>query len=209
VLGVRHQPEHVPARIGDAGNVGDRAVRVLARCVAKCDLTVRLDLLEQVRVGEPAALAVLDGDGQALSRLAAAEERRRLLDEDIDVPADERERRVRAQRTREEPGLAEDLEAVADPEHRAALVREACDRSHRGSEARDRAAAQVVAVREAAREEDATDARELVLRVPHRDRLGAERAQRPERVAVVVRPGEDDDGDPRPVRRHGSRTSIS
>src|SRR5205823_8451454 len=40
-------------------------------------------------------------------------------------------RRVPAQHSREQPGLAEDLEAVADAEHESALLREARDRLHR------------------------------------------------------------------------------
>ena len=44
-----------------------------------------------------------------------------LLDAHRDVAADERERRVRAEHAGEQAGLAEDLEAVADPEHGPAL----------------------------------------------------------------------------------------
>ena len=40
-------------------------------------------------------------------------------------------------------------------------------------------------------------------------RLGPERAERPDRVPVVVRAGEDDDGDPRARLAHGPVSSIS
>ena len=72
VLGVGHQAEHVPCLVADPGHVGDRAVRVLAGRVAEEDLPVRLELLEQLRVGEPAALAVLDRDRERLPRVATA-----------------------------------------------------------------------------------------------------------------------------------------
>ena len=92
------------------------------------------------------------------------------------VAADERERRVRPQDAREETCLAEDLEPVADPEHGAALVGELGDGVHRRREAGDRARAEVVAVREAAGEDDGVDPRELGLGVPDELGLGAERA---------------------------------
>ena len=96
-----------------------------------------------------------------------------------------------------QPGLAEDLEAVADPEHRPAVGGERGDGSHHRREARDRSAAQVVAVREAAGEDDSLDFGKLRVGVPDEDGLGAEALERERRVAVVVRAGEDDDGDAR------------
>ena len=45
------------------------------------------------------------------------------LDGQRDVPADEGERRVRTQRARQQAGLGQDLEAVADPEHEPAATR--------------------------------------------------------------------------------------
>jgi hypothetical protein len=156
------------------------------------------ELGEQPLVGVPAALAVLHGDDELLSRLAArGEGRLRPLDADAYVPAHERERRVPAQHARQQAGLAEDLEAVADAEHGAAAGGEVRDRRHRGGEARDGAAAEVVAVREAARQDDAVHVGELCIRMPHGNRVGTHGSERPERVAVVVRAGEDDDGDAR------------
>ena len=70
VLRMRHQPEHVPGLVADAGHVADRAVRVLAGRVAEEDLAFGFELREQLRVGEPAALAVLDRDRERLARLA-------------------------------------------------------------------------------------------------------------------------------------------
>ena len=76
--------------------------------------------------------------------LAAARRERRVgaLDAQRDVAADERERRVRPQHARQQPGLAEDLEAVADPEHEAAVGGERANRGHhRARSARSRRSA--------------------------------------------------------------------
>ena len=153
---------------------------------------------------------MLDRDRQLLPRLAAGgEERVRSLDPQPDVAADELEVAVPAQHVREQPGLAEDLEAVADPEHGTARGRELAHGVEHRREAGDRAAAQVVAVREAARQHDRVRlARQLLLRVPDELRIGAERSERPGGVPVVVRAREDEHGDARPDA-HGSATSIS
>src|SRR5262249_27850581 len=77
------------------------------------------------------------------------------LDAEVHRPADEAERAVPDERSRQKAGLAQHLEAVADAEHVAAAGRELGDRAHDRREARDRAAAEIVAVGEAARQEDA------------------------------------------------------
>ena len=61
VLGMRHQAEHVPVRIEDAGDGRNRAVRVLL--VAQDDLPIAVELLEQVEA--PLAGAILNGVPEA------------------------------------------------------------------------------------------------------------------------------------------------
>ena len=76
---------------------------------------------------------------------------------------------------------------------------EADDGGHDRREAGDRAAAEVVAVREPAGEDDGCrSGRKLGLGVPDARRVRAEALERELGVAVVVRAREDDDGDPRP-----------
>src|SRR5215217_6222992 len=105
-----HQPEDVARSVRDSGDIGDRTVRVVL--VAEYDLTVRVELGEQLLVREVAPLAVLDGDGEALPGLGTGREGRiRPLDPHRHVATDERERRIRAQGTREQARLAQDLEA--------------------------------------------------------------------------------------------------
>src|SRR5690606_34487415 len=62
---------------------------------------------------------------------------------------------------------------------------------------RDRSAAQVVAVAEAAWQHDRVDALQLVVAMPQRDGLGAREPHGALRVAVVKRAGEGDDADAR------------
>ena len=158
---------------------------------------------------------MLHRDRQLLARLAPRGERRvGALDAQADVAADELEVAVAPQHARQQARLAEDLEAVADPEHRAAVGRERAHRVQHRGEARDRAAAKVVAVREAAGKHDcAGPARQLGLGVPDELGVGAESAERPRGVPVVVRAREDEHGDLRPrrsrARRPRSRSSRS
>ena len=87
------------------------------------------------------------------------------------------------------------------------------DRAHDGREPGDRAAAEVVAVREPSGEDDGRRAgRELVLGVPDARGLRPEALEGELRVAVVVRAREDRDGDPRAIgacHPAGSRRSAS
>ena len=73
------------------------------------------------------------------------------------VAAHERERLVPAEDARQEACLAQDLEAVADPEHEPAFGGEGGDGLHRGCEPGDRAAAQVVPVREPTRKQNGVE----------------------------------------------------
>src|SRR4029079_5601120 len=86
-----------------------------------------------------------------------------------------------------------------------------CERAHRvqhRGEARDRAAAQVVAVREAAGKHDrAGPARQLTLGATDEVGVCAEGGERPGRIAVVVRAREDEHRKLRPVA-HSPSTSI-
>ena len=199
-------PSTFPASLQTPATSPHRAVRVLR--VAEDDLAGRLELGEQLRRRRTSTLAVLHGDRQLLPQLAARRERRlRPLDAHADVPAHERERRVRAQHARQQAGLAEDLEAVADPEHRARRRprTRATASMHRG-EAGDRAAAEVVAVREPAGEHDgAVSAGSSSLRVPDAA-ARRRRARRAPRAASrsSFEPGKDDHGDPRPTRSRRS-----
>ena len=92
-------------------------------------------------------------------------------------------------------GLAKHLEAVADPKHEPTFIRELDDRRHRGSEARNRTRAQVVAVREASRHHDRVSATKVAVRVP--DQLGvANELSGLERVNLIAGARELKDTEP-------------
>ena len=139
--------------------------------------------------------------------LAAAHEHAvHALDFERRVSTDELELPIRAQDSGQEARLAQDLEPVADAQHRASARCEGADGVHDRSDAGDRARAQVVAVGEASRQDDCPDCRrQLGLLVPHERRLRADGAEGPRGVSIVVRAREDDDGDVRPVRHDSSR----
>src|SRR5579884_2603148 len=116
VLGMRHQAEHVAPLVADAGDVGNRPVARLA--VAHDNLTIRFELSHDLRRRIPPSVTVLDGNDDALAHRAARRERDVVsLDDERDVAAHEAQRFVLEERPGQEAGLAEDLEAVADPEH--------------------------------------------------------------------------------------------
>ena len=148
---------------------------------------------------------MLDGHDELLSDLDSVEQdRARGLDAYRHIPTDELELLVRAEHAGQQPRLAEDLEAVADAEHGATSRGEAADRVHRRREAGDRAATKVVAVREAAGEDDRAGlGRKLGLVVPDENRIRAECPQRPRGVAIVVGPREREDGDARAIGHCG------
>src|SRR5918994_6243836 len=148
VLGVGHQADHVAALVGDAGDVVERAVGIDLE-VAGDDLPLPLDPGQRVGVGDEAALAVLEGDRDLRALLVGQRPGGAVvLDPQLLVSADELAVVVADQRAGQQVGLAEDLEAVADAEHRQPVVRGTHHLRHHRREARDRAAAEVVAVRE-------------------------------------------------------------
>ena len=97
------------------------------------------------------------GDGQAQDFApvgGAGEGRVGGFGAQVDVAADELEAAIADQRAGEQSGFDQDLEAVADAQDEAALGGEAADGAHDGGELGDGAAAEVVAVGEAAGEDD-------------------------------------------------------
>src|SRR4051812_13989759 len=195
VLGVRHQADDVAALVRDAGDVGCGAVRVDLE-VAGDDPPLALERGERVAVCDVAALTVLERDDDLLpGRVPGRPRRRRVLDPQALVAADELAVVVADERPRQQVALAQNLKAVADSEHRHAGVGGRDDVLHHRREPGDRAAAQIVAVREAAGQDDRLDAFEVVLAMPQRDRLAAAEGHGTAGVAVVERARERDDAD--------------
>src|SRR5438270_198063 len=101
---------------------------------------------------------------------------------------------VADQRTGQEACLAEDLEPVADAPDQAPVGGEADDRVHHRAEAGDRTAAEVVAVGEATRQDDAVAVLQVLFLVPEVLELGSQHLRdHPAAVPVGPRPREDHD----------------
>src|SRR5262245_53632190 len=98
-------------------------------------------------IGDVIALAVRDRHADHLSRVIAPRERRiGALDAQIDVATYEFERRVAHQHARQKSGFAQDLEAVAYPEHEPAARSMSAHRRHDRRPRRNRAATEIIAV---------------------------------------------------------------
>ena len=102
---------------------------------------------------------------------------------------------VANERSGQQVGLAQDLEAVADAQDGQASSGLAHDFAHDGSGCRDRTAAQVVAVGEATGDDDGVDTVQVGVLVPQGHGLRARDLNRAGGVAVVERAGEGDDSD--------------
>src|SRR3954454_13490845 len=61
VLGMRHQPKHIPSLVDDAGDVVDRPVRVGAFGIPEHDLAFALETGKRLGVGEVVAVMVRHG----------------------------------------------------------------------------------------------------------------------------------------------------
>ena len=105
--------------------------------------------------------------------------------------------RVAGQRSGQQVRLAQDLEAVADAEHRQPRLRGGRELGHHRGEPGDGAAAQVVAVGEAAGQDHGVRAAQVTLVVPERDGLAAGPADRAGRLGLIQRAREGDDADAR------------
>ncbi len=169
-----HHAEDVAVLVGDACDVVEGAVGVgvggsfaLGGAVAEENLTVGFEGIEGLLVGVVTALAVGDGDVEDLAFGAGVGEGGvSLFDAEVSPLAAELQVVVTHEYAGEETGFAEHLEAVADAEDESAIVGEPGDGVHDGGEAGDGAGAEVVAIGEAAGEDDAVNVGEGCLLVP-------------------------------------------
>src|SRR3954452_2767318 len=191
VLGGRHEAEDIALGVAHAGDVVLGAVGVVAGGVAQDNL-----LLGHWLGGVEAAGRVLDRDREAVSaRTRAGERRLRVDDLDLDLAADEAQGRVGQERAGQQARLAQDLKAVADAEHGAAVAGEVEHRRHHGREAGDRTHAEVVAVAEAARDDHGVDPAQVGVGVP--EQLGvADAGGGKQGIALVARAGKANDAEP-------------
>ena len=168
----------------------------LSVAIAERDPAFRLDSADGVVIGDEVSLAVGNGEFDHLSRRVTTREwSLRVLDPDMLHFADEAQLRVAHQNAGQKTGLAQDLEAIADAQHQSAARRVIADRPHDRRPGGDRAAAQIIAVGESARQDDQIQARrQFVFGMPDDSRLGAGGLPKRARdVAFAINAGKQDD----------------
>src|SRR6202044_1947651 len=106
------------------------------------------------------------------------------------------------QRAGQQLRLAQDLESVADAEHRQAGPGGGHQLGHHPREPGDSAAAQVVAIGEAAGQHHGIDAPQVAVTMPERDRDGARPADGPGGIVVIERARKRDDPDACSTHEH-------
>src|SRR5688500_14021534 len=103
---------------------------------------------------------------------------------------------VAQHRTREQPGFAENLKAIADPEHGAAAAGKFRHAGHDWREPGDGAGAEVIAVREASRQHHHVGPLQGGFLVPDEFRILPEHVPGGMiGVVIAIRSGEDDDAE--------------
>ena len=101
---------------------------------------------------------------------------------------------VADQRAGQQAGLGQHLKAVADAQHQPALVGELLDGLHHRAEPRNRPAAQIVAIAEAAGHDDGIGVAQGGVLMPDQPRGVAEQAHGVDGVLVAVAGGKLEDG---------------
>ena len=118
----------------------------------------------------------------------------------MDVAANELETAVANERAGEQTGFDQDLKPVAYAEHEAAIAREPAHGLHHGRELGDGAAAQVIAISEAAGQDDGVDVTERSGVVPDEfGRLPEDGGDGVKRVVIAIAARKDDN-----AKFHGS-----
>src|SRR5713226_1003515 len=201
-FGMGHQPGDIALAVADSGDIADRAVGIagvivgaIRRRVTKDDLTIFLEGRERGFVAIVVAVAMRDGNLEDLALLRGVGERRvRLFHADVDMSADETQAAVAHHSARKQAGFEQNLKAIADPKNHAAVPGKLPDRFHHRRKACDGSGAQIIAVREAARQNDGVAIREVLRLVPDKfDGLFQDVPEGIKRVVVAIGPGEDDD----------------
>ena len=156
-----------PLGLASARNLAGRGT------VSKHNLLVAVQLGESCFVAEIVAFHVADGDGQHFALMAGAGKRSfRVLDPYLDRFADVLQPDIAHQGSGQQAGLAQNLEAIANPQHQSAAGGELPHRFHHRREFGDGAGAQIVAIGESAGHDDGIAVLQIMGFVPQEcDRL--------------------------------------
>ena len=207
-----HHAQDIPSVAEDAGDIGERSVGVGIRAdvsfrcrVAEDDPAIPLQCHEGPVITEIVAFHVADGDFEDLAGLQVLGEGCLVgFDAQVDLLADVFEAGIAHECAGEQTGFAKDLKAVADAENQAAGGSELLDRLHNGSEVSDGAGAEVVAVGEAAGNNDGIAVFEVFGLMPQEGgRLTGNFGDSVVSVVIAIGSGKDEDAE-----FHGSRLAA-
>src|SRR5258707_9157849 len=197
-----HHAEDVASRAADAGDIFQRSIRIRSRRdfalqvrVAEYDAVVAVQPGKRRLVAKIIAFHVADGDGQHFAFAASVGKRSVVVfDSYLHRFADIFQSDVAHQRSGQQSGLTQNLEAVADTEDDSATGREFADGFHHGRELGDGTGAEVVTESKASGDDDGVAVLEVVRVVPEkRHRLPGDLLDGPKSIVIAVRSGEDYD----------------
>src|SRR6185437_15579233 len=203
-LGVRHHPKDVSALVDDTGDGSGGAVGAppfisigSTGKIPKYDAAFALQPVNRLLVGSVTPVTVGDRNPERRPLVIAVREQcvRRLHAKPYQL-THELETGVAEECPGQQSGLAGDLEAVADGQHRPAAIRERDHVPHHGAESGDCTGAQIVAVAESPGQNDHVRLLQVVVLVPEKSRLFAESVDDGAVcVVVAIGAGERDDAE--------------
>lgn len=193
-----HQPGHIALLIADPGDVfqGPIGIGGVGGCALGIDifpedLATIPKLGERFGVSEIAPLPVRDGDAEEFAGWDLVG-KRRVRRETLQkhMFAAELERAIADERPGEQTGLAQHLKSVADAQHQTAFGGEPLHCPHHGTKARDRSAAEIIAVTEPTRNNDGISIAQLFFLVPNQTGALAGEPEGVESILIAIGGGE-------------------
>lgn len=191
---MRHQSRNITTLIANARDIQQRAIRICrvgdisARiAVLPQDLIIRLQFCERGFVRKIASFPVRNRHAQNFSGRNPIRKRRIVRDRfQVDEFAMELQITIANQRAGQQPRFRQHLKSVANANHQSAIVGELFHRLHHGTESRNRAAAQIIAIAEAARNDHAIRIAQRGFLVPDQARGMTELANRVNGILIAI-----------------------
>ena len=194
MLGVRHEAHNAAGLIAHTGNAVDGTVVIIG--IAEDHAALALDAGDVIIAGLEAALAVLGRHQDLLALLKLAGPRGGGIGHlKVGIGAVEVQALIAGQRAWQQARLSKDLEAIADAEHRHALLRTIDNGLHHRRERGNRARAQVVTIRKTARHYYRIHAVQIGICVPEAFHLCAGGAGSASGIYIIQGSGESDYSD--------------
>jgi hypothetical protein len=197
-----HNAENVASKAADSGDIFERSVGIrflgdfaFLVGVTKHDAIVALQFFECRLIAKVISFHVADGDGQHFAFVASVRKRRVVaLHSHVYGLADIFQPDVAHQRSRQQSGLTQNLEAIADAENQPAAIRELADRFHDWRKFRDRPSPEIVAKSESSGDNNGVTVLQ-VMRIMPEESDGLFRNVRDSPVGIVIAVGTGENND--------------